>query len=195
MHDHHLSPDDIDQLLDGEDSPEDAPLWAHVQHCDACIASLAHAQELLGALQAMPDFTPSPRFADGVMRQVQVFEPWHVALARTLRPFIPAGRLAQLTAGVAALTVAGLGTAAVSWALARADMAVILAEIGVSELQAQLQAAGTDVANALVGPSAMAALASSPPATLALVLGGFLLATGLCVLGMRRLAASPLDGR
>ena len=181
MHDHHLSLDDIDQLLDGEDSPEDAPLWAHVQHCDACVAALAHAQELLGALQAMPDFTPSPRFTDSVMRQVQVFEPWHVALAHTLRPFIPAGRLAQLTAGVAALTVAGLGTAAVSWALARADMAVLLA--------------GTDVAHALVGPSTIAALASSPPATRALLMGGFLLTTGLCVLGMRRLAASPLDGR
>ena len=195
MHDHHLSPDDIDQLLDGEETLEDAPLWAHVQQCDACVTALARAQELLGALQALPEFAPSPHFADGVMGQVQVFEPWYVALAQTVRPFIPAGRLAQLAASVVALTVAGLGTAAMSWALARADMAVFLAAIGMSELRAQLQAAGADIADALVGPSALAALSSSPAGTRALLLGGFLVTSGLCVLGMRRLAAAPHDER
>jgi hypothetical protein len=44
-----------------------------------CRTELEAQQRLVGSLEKLPHFTTSPLFAYRVMREVQVFEPWHVA--------------------------------------------------------------------------------------------------------------------
>jgi hypothetical protein len=132
MQDRHLRPDEIELLLDGEEGFGVAPLRAHVRQCASCDAELDKARELMVALDSLPDFAPSPAFADRVMSQVQVFEPWHAA-ARSTRPSSSslATRPARMAAGAGvAVSAAGLLAAAGTWAVARADIALLMTQMG-----------------------------------------------------------------
>ena len=99
MQDRHLRPDEIELLLDGEEGFGVAPLWAHVGSCASCEHSLDVARELMVALDTLPDFAPSAAFADRVMSQVQVFEPWHAAAWHAIQPYVPATRPARMAVG------------------------------------------------------------------------------------------------
>ena len=96
MEHRHLLPDEIDQLLDGEAGFGVAPLQAHVESCAACRAELAEARQVVSALERLPHLATSPLFADRVMSQVQVFEPWHVAALDSVKQWVPASRSARL---------------------------------------------------------------------------------------------------
>lgn len=190
MSDRHLRPDEIELLLDGEEGFGVAPLRAHAQSCLVCRTELAQARELMVALDSLPDFAPSASFSDKVMSQVQVFEPWHAAAARTVAQVVPASRPARIAAGFGAAITAGLATAGTTWAIARADMAVVLTQLGLERFREQVVAAGNDVLYTVVGQPGLDALRGSSPEVMALALGGFVAAAGMGVVGIRALATA-----
>lgn len=193
MTDRHLRPDEIELLLDGEEGFGVAPLRAHVRSCLECQTELESARELMIALDSLPDFAPSLAFADRVMSQVQVFEPWHAAATRTVGQLVPATRPARIAAGFGAAVTAGLATAGVTWAVARADLAVFAASLGLERFREQLVAAGSDVVSTVIGQPGLEALRGSSPEVMALALGGFVAAAGMGVVGIRALATSRLN--
>lgn len=191
----HLRTDEIELLLDGEEGFGVAPLRAHVRQCASCDAELDKARELMVLLDTLPDFSPSPAFADRVMSQVQVFEPWHAAAMNSARQFIPATRTARIAASIGAAISAGLLTAAGTWAVARADIALLATQLGLESFRDRVGAAATDVTSTLLGQSGLQALQTSTPETMALLTGGFVAMAGLGVLGIRALATSSRRAR
>lgn len=195
MHDRHLRPDEFELLLDGEEGFGVAPLRSHVRSCLACQTELESARELLVALDTLPDFAPSAGFADRVMSQVQVFEPWHAAATRTVGQYVPASRPARIAAGFGAAATAGLGTAAVTWALARADMGLILAQLGLERFREQVSAAGSDLVSTVLGQPGLDTLRGATPEVAALAVGGFVAVAGVGVVGLRVLASASRRSR
>lgn len=178
MQERHLRPDEIELLLDGEEGFGVAPLRAHVRHCAFCESELDQARELMVALDTLPDFAPSPAFADRVMSQVQVFEPWHAAAMNTAQQFVPASRPARVAAGAGVAVSAGLITAAGTWAVARADIALLMTQIGLENVRTQVSAATSDLVSTVLGQPGLAAMQSSTPEMMALIMGGFVAVTG-----------------
>ena len=189
MHDRHLRSDEIELLLDGEEGFGVAPLRAHVRMCASCHAEYAEARELMITLDTLPDFAPSPAFADRVMSQVQVFEPWHAAALTTARQFVPASRPARIAAGVGASVSAGVLTAAATWAVARADIAVLLASVGLARVQEQFTAAVSDVMSTILGQPGLDTLRQGTPEIVAMAVGGFVAVVGVGVVGLRSLVS------
>lgn len=188
MQERHLRPDEIELLLDGEEGFGVAPLRAHVRQCASCDAELDKARELMVALDTLPDFAPSTNFADRVMSQVQVFEPWHAAAMNTAQQFVPATHGARVAAGAGVAVSAGLITAVGTWAVARADMALLMTQMGLERVREQFSAATSDLVSTVLGQPGLAALQNSTPEMLALIMGGFVAVAGLGVVGLRSLA-------
>lgn len=195
MHDRHLRPDEIELLLDGEEGFGVAPLRAHVRSCITCGQELERARELMVALDMLPDFAPSVNFSDRVMSQVQVFEPWHAALARSVEQLVPATRPARIVAGVMAATMAGLTTAGFSWAVARADMALILTQLGAEGVRGQIVAATSDLATTVLGEPGLSAIRTGTPVLAAAAIGGFVALVGMGVVGLRAIATASHRSR
>ena len=188
MHDRHLRSDEIELLLDEEEGFGVAPLRAHVKSCISCHQELESARTLMMALDALPDFAPSANFSDRVMSQVQVFEPWHAAATRTVGQFVPATKTARIAAGFGAAMTAGLATAAVTWGVARADMAFILTRLGAQGIRDQVVAAASDVASTVLGRPGIAAMQHGTPELAAIAAGSFVALVGMGVVGLRALA-------
>ena len=125
----HLLPEEIDLLVDGEAGFGVAPLRAHVRDCAECAFELEAARALATELDLLPHHAPAPRFADRVMAQVPVFEPWHVALGDAVRRLVPQSTPARILAAAGGLTfavtlvaaAAGLRAAAVTAGRQRAE--------------------------------------------------------------------------
>jgi hypothetical protein len=190
VHDRHLRPDEIELLLDGEEGFGVTPLRAHVRQCASCDAELERARELMVALDALPDFAPSAGFADRVMSQVQVFEPWHAAALSGARRFVPATRPARIAAGVGAALSAGVLATGATWAVARADIALLLAQVGLERFRDQLSAASSDVVATVLGQPGLQAMQQGSPEVAAVAVGGFVAVVGLGVVGLRALAGA-----
>ena len=189
MHDRHLRSDEIELLLDGEEGFGVAPLRAHVRMCASCQSEYAQARELMIALDTLPDFAPSTVFADRVMSQVQVFEPWHAAALTSVRKFVPESRPARVAASIGASVSAGVLTAVATWAVARADFAVLLASVGLSRLQEQFSAAVSDLASTIVGQPGLDAFRNGTPEIAAVAVGGFVAVVSMGVVGLRSLVS------
>ncbi|MEQ1693489.1 MAG: hypothetical protein ABMA00_19525 [Gemmatimonas sp.] len=195
MQERHLRPDEIELLLDGEEGFGVAPLRAHVRQCASCDAELDKARELMMALDTLPDFAPSPAFADRVMSQVQVFEPWHAAALNSARQFVPETRPGRLAAGAGVAISGGLITAAGTWALARADMAIFMTQLGLEQFGERVSAATSDLTTTLLGQPGLEAIQSSTPEMIALFMGVFVAVSGLGVVGLRALATASRRAR
>jgi len=167
----------------------------HLAGCPACQRALADAQQVVVALESLADLPPSASFADRVMAEVHVFEPWHAALTRTVSPWIPTTATGRLAAGVA-VTVTGAATTAGSlWLLARADMAVLLAGAGLSEVRTHLLGIGHDLLRLIAGPSGGAPAVTASPTLLGAAVGSTVLAATLSLLVLWRLAGRTSDTR
>lgn len=122
MHHRHLLPQELDLLVDGDAGFGQAPLKAHVEACRECSTRLAELQAIAGQLDALPHFAPRHGFADRVMANVQVIEPWHVALAESARRLVPESTgmrvLAATGAGIVATSISG----AALWMAFRANL-------------------------------------------------------------------------
>ena len=152
MEQRHLLPDEIDQLLDGEAGFGVAPLVAHVEACAKCRAELAEARQVVSALEHLPHLAPSPRFADRVMAQAQVFEPWHVSVLDTVKPWIPASRPARALAVAATSVFALVISITAVWMAVRLDAFLFFLDLaGQRARRAVFDAAGDVIASTFGG--------------------------------------------
>lgn len=188
--DRHLRSDEIDLLLDTEVGFGVQPLRAHLRECTACQEEMERAQMVLLVLEDLPHFTPSTAFTDRVMQQVQVFEPWHVAARNSVLRFVPASRPARVAAGLGMVASAGVMTSAAVWGVNRADFGLLLAAVGLDEAQTASRAALADLTLAVVGQPGLDALAQGGPLVAVSALGGFVVAAGAMVVGLRALTTT-----
>ena len=186
MEHRHLLPDEIDQLLDGEAGFGVAPLIAHIEACPACRAELAEARQVVNALERLPHFGVSPTFADRVMSQVQVFEPWHVAARDAVRQLVPQSSPARVFAAAGGLTFATLFSLAAVWVIARVDVLAMISGLALERSQESAQGALGAFARSLMGDGAPAVGAG----VLALALAAFVITVVGATAGLRAVTAS-----
>ena len=189
MEHRHLLPDEIDQLLDGEAGFGVAPLQAHVDACPTCRAELAEARQVVSALERLPHFAPSPLFADRVMSQVQVFEPWHVTALDSVRRWVPASRSARLI-GIGATSVFAMLISAVAvWTAVRLDAFLFFFDLAGQRVRAGLfDALGSAIANTFGDAAVDALRAGGVPAVVGIT--GFLAFVVLAAVGLRAVFAT-----
>ena len=185
----HLLPEEIDQLLDGEVGFGTTPLKQHVRTCAECRAELDSARVLVSQLEQLPHFTLSPRFTDEVMQRVHVFVPWHVALADSVRAFIPQQRRWRAAAWAGVASVATVMLLASLWLVTRLDAALFVVELGLDRVRAAGAWALSNVVVALFGDTAAHALSSSGAAGLAVALLVAIL-TALLAVGALRMVVT-----
>ncbi len=184
MHHRHLLPNEIDLLVDGDAGFGLAPLRAHVESCDDCRAQVEAVRAVTRQLDALPHFTPRLGFADRVLRDVQIIEPWHVALVENAARLVPQSTpmrvIALAGAGIAATTISG----GALWLAFRADLAAWSYGVAIESGREGFVAAATEVAAAALSA------AGTGIATLGLATA-VLTATAVgAIFGFRRLAAA-----
>lgn len=189
MEHRHLLPDEIDQLLDGEAGFGVAPLQAHVDACAACRAELAEARQVVSALERLPHLAPFPLFADRVMAQVQVFEPWHVTALDSIKRWVPASRSARLV-GIGATSVfALLISVAAVWTAVRLDAFLFFFDLAGQRARAALfDAVGSAIANTFGDAAVDALRTGGMPAVVGIT--GFLALVVLAAVGLRAVLAT-----
>lgn len=180
----HLLPNEIDLLVDGDAGFGVAPLRAHVDACDECRVQVEAVRAVASRLDAIPHFSPRLGFADRVMTNVQVIEPWHVALTETAARLIPESApmrvLALAGAAIATMTISGSAL----WLAFRADLAVWSYGVVLERGREGFVAALADVIAAAL------AATGTGVATLGLVSAVLAGTTIGAVFGFRRLAAA-----
>jgi hypothetical protein len=195
MNHRHLLPNEIDLLLDGEVGFGVAPLRAHVDECEDCQARLARSRRVVDALEDLQHFAPSPRFSERVMAQVQIVEPWHVAVLDTARRFVPRSApmrgLMTATASAVALAL----TSGAVWLALHADLAVYSFNLAAGRARTVLMDSAASVIGTAFGQSGLDALRSSGLRGLALGAGVMVVAVGGAAFGLRALASSPTRSR
>ena len=115
MQHRHLLPNEIDLLLDGEIGFNVTPLRTHADDCPDCEARLARARVIVDRLEHLPHFVPNARFADRVIQQVHIMEPWHVAALDAARRLIPRSRSMRVLMGATASAAAVLISGSAVW--------------------------------------------------------------------------------
>ena len=190
MQHRHLLPNEIDLLLDGEVGFGVAPLRAHVDECPECRARLDEARVVADALERLPHFAPRVAFADRVMSQVQVIEPWHVAALDTARRFVPESRplriLAVAGAGIASVTV----SASAVWIAFSTDLTFQSASFVAGRARQALLHGAAQVVETALGSGAADAIRSSGPVALAVGAFAMVTAVGAAAFGFRALATT-----
>jgi hypothetical protein len=180
----HLLPEEIDLLIDGEAGFGVAPLRAHVKDCPDCSAELETARAVALELDLLPHLAPAPLFADRVMTQVQVFEPWHVAARDALGRLVPQSTPARALAAAGGLTFATVFSLATLWVVARVDLLALLTGAALDRSQASAREGLAAFARALLGESAPAG-----GSVLLLAIAAFVLAVVGATAGLRAVAA------
>jgi hypothetical protein len=186
----HLLPNEIDLLVDGEAGFGVAPLRAHLDECDECRERFEDAFFVVQVLEEVPHFAPDARLADRVMAQIPVFVPAHVAARDSVRRWLPQAGPARMAAAVVGTSVAGLLTMAMVWLATRGDSAIFVTEMLGNRARGMIVAAMRDLAVALLGPSALAALEATGALGASLLVLGFVLTAAGTIAGIRRLATA-----
>lgn len=181
----HLLPDEIDQLLDGEVGFETAPLKAHVRSCDLCRGELESARVLVRELEHLPRLRPSLGFSDRVLSRVQLFVPWHVALADWARSLVPRSKGWRIAATAGLATTGLLVTVVSVWALTRLDAVLFVAEMIWDRLRTGAMGMLSGAVGSLFGEGAAEAFRASGAVGVALLFGALGL-TGLVAVGTMR---------
>jgi hypothetical protein len=190
MQHRHLLPNEIDLLLDGEIGFGVAPLRAHVEGCADCRARLADAKVVTSALDNLPRFAPKPAFANRVLAQVQIVEPWHVALTTSATRLVPkSGPMRVVMAASAAAVAVGISSAAV-WLSFRTDVAMYLAGLANDRIRVAATTGLGSFARTVFGPGAVDALATQGPVAVGVGVGVVLVAAGSAAAGLRALTAA-----
>ncbi len=184
--DRHLLPEEIDLLIDGEAGFGVAPLKAHARQCAECQAELETARLVAGELDLLPHFSPAPLFADRVMQQVQVFEPWHVAVGDAVRRLVPQSTPARVLAAAGGLTFATVFSLMAVWVLARVDLLALVSGLALERSQQTAQGALGSFARTLMGEGAPAVGAG----VVAMAIAVFVLTALGATAGLRAVTAS-----
>jgi hypothetical protein len=190
MNHRHLLPNEIDLLVDGEAGFGVAPLRAHILECDECRERLDEARVVVDALESLPHFAPDFRLADRVMAHVPVFVPAHVAARDTVRRWLPRSAAARVAVVAMGTTVAGAFTLAMIWLATRGDAVLFMGGLVSDRVRAAVAGGARELALALLGESALAALQMTGALGVSLLLLGFLLTALGTIVGIRRLATA-----
>lgn len=182
----HLTPQEFDLLVDGEEGFGMAPLASHIGQCVTCRTELEAQRHLVASIEKLPHFTPSPLFAYRVMRQVQVFEPWHVAAVNSVQRLIPRSRPARVLAAGTAGVVATTLTAGTVWIASRLDAVAFLAGVALERMRGLGTQTVTSVTSAILGQAG----ASSGEAGMLMAATGFVAAVAISAFGLRAIAAA-----
>jgi hypothetical protein len=123
------------------------------------------------------------------MAQVQVFEPWHVALVDTFRRLVPASTpvRALVAGGAAAMAVTITGIAI--WASLRADLVAYAFRLALARAETAVVTSGGSLVSDLFGEAALEALRNGGTATVALGAAILLTALAAAAYGLRQLLA------
>ncbi len=199
MQHRHLLPDEIDQLLDGETGFGIAPLEAHVRECEQCRAELESERRLVDAVESLPRLTPSPLFADRVMTQVHVYEPWDVAVrdaaAGWVQRLVPQSQPLRILAGASALTVGLALSVACVWLGAHIEGVFFFGSLARARVRDSLIEQLGVVVSALFGTRAVDALGAAPPLMLLAFVGVFAMLVFLAGLAVRSVVSTSRRGR
>ena len=190
MQQRHLLPNEIDLLLDGDAGFGLAPLKAHVRTCAECQAEFQAARHVVALLDDMPHWAPAPGFANRVMADVQLFEPWHVALRDSLLSLVPSSRPARLVAGLGAFATALVVSIGAVALLGRLDLLVFGGQYLAERTRGLAIDALGGAVTAVFGDLAAAALARSSTAAVALAAFAFLGSLILAALLLRALTVA-----
>lgn len=186
----HLLPDEIDLLVDGDVGFGVAPLRAHARQCAECRARIDEALEIVKALEEMPHLAPSSLFADRVMSQVQVFQPWHVAARDTVSRFVPRSLPARIAAGaIGAVAASVLGVVSI-WIGSRLGMLTFLSGTAFQRGREIAHAIAEGVIGAAFGPVALGVFRAMGEAGLIVSTIALLIGATAAVYGVRRLATA-----
>lgn len=183
----HLLPDELDLLLDGETGFGVSQLTAHLRDCVQCSDELAALRGFVMDIETLPEMTPRVGFADRVMHEVHVFEPWQVAVRTSVAGWVPSSPVARIAAGSALTGAATLVTGAAAWGWAHRDATVFVGGLVTERAREGLFTSLTAAAQSLVGPLG-ASLGSGLP-LLGLAGATLLTGAGLGFLGLRAVAA------
>ena len=183
----HLLPDELDLLLDGETGFGVQQLTAHLRDCAQCREELAALRLFVMDIETLPELTPTLGFADRVMHEVHVFEPWHVAIRTSVAGWMPASPVMRIAAGTALTSAATLVTGAAAWGWAHRDTTVFVGGLVTERARVGLFESLTATAQALVGPLGTTFGSGLP--LLAVAGATLLTGAGLGFLGLRAVAA------
>ncbi|NUQ93576.1 MAG: hypothetical protein HOQ11_04490 [Gemmatimonadaceae bacterium] len=176
--------------MDGDVGFGVAPLRAHVRQCPECQARVDEARVIVDALEELPHFAPSSVFAERVMQQVHVFEPWHVAARNSVRRLVPhstPARIAAAVMGVAATTVLAVASL---WIGMRLDMLTVFSGTAIQRGREIVASAIEGVVGAAFGPAALAVVRAMGAAGLLVATIILAVAATGAVIGVRRLATA-----
>lgn len=190
MNHRHLLPNEIDLLVDGEAGFGVAPLRAHIQECPECRERLEDARIVVEALEALPHFAPDSRLADRVMAQVPVFVPAHVAARDSVRRWLPQSAAARIAALAVAGSTAFALTIGMVWLALQGDLVVFITGLLGDRVRLAVVNAARDLAVALLGDAALAALQGLGAIGASLLFLAFLVAAVGTIAGIRRLAVA-----
>jgi hypothetical protein len=195
MNHRHLLPNEIDLLLDGEVGFGVAPLQAHVDSCEDCQARLERARRVVDVLEELPHFAPKPRFADRVMAEVQVIEPWHVAALDAVQRLVPQSTSVRAIMGATASAVALLLTSAAVWVAMHANLAVSSFDLAAERARTAIIDGISSLIGTAFGQGGLDAVRTGGLRGLALGAGVMVVAVGGATFGFRALASSSRRSR
>lgn len=90
---YHPTAERLGDLVEGILDPEDAVVVeSHVLGCAQCQAEAEDLRSLFGALARLGHFSPSAGFANRIMLEVRLPDPWYVRAGQALQTFIPRTR-------------------------------------------------------------------------------------------------------
>lgn len=188
MNHRHLLPNEIDLLVDGEAGFGVAPLRDHLDECAECRLRYEEQLFVVEALEAVPHFAADTRLADRVMAHVPIFVPAHVAARDSVARWIPRAGAAR-AAGLALLaSTAALFTVGMVWLATQGDAAVFITGLLGDRMRSAVLGAARDLAVALLGEQALAAIRMTGAVGIGLLLAGFVITAFGTVAGIRRLA-------
>lgn len=186
----HLLPEEIDLLLDGEEGFGVAPLRNHLAECPTCQTEYRALAAIVGGLESLPLLAPSPAFGDQVLQQVQVFEPWHVALRDTVKRWMPQSGVGRVFAGTTGGVMAVALTFATVWLGQRADAVLFLANLVLQRTRDGLMDLAHSVALSLFGSSAASALLNGGAVAMLAATGAMVAAVLAVAFGVKSLATA-----
>jgi len=191
----HLLPEEIDLLLDGEEGFGVNPLKAHLAQCAGCRAEYEAQREVALALEGLPHIAPSFRFADKVMANVQVFEPWHVSLRDSIRRALPTTQVGRTlvfgTGGVMAVSM----TLLTVWLAHRADAVLFLGALVGQRLREFVAGGVHDAVVATVGQGAATTVSSNGLVGVGIALSALAVAILGTAFGLKTLASAARSWR
>jgi hypothetical protein len=185
----HLTPDDLEQWVDGL---LPTPREAHLRDCPECQALADAERVLVLRLQAVPLFNPAPGFSERVMNRVNIPVTSLAGAWRFWHTRVFANPISVGAAAAAAVLLGGSLAASAAWAAAHQDTIIGVGPWLLSQGQQTWQQGMSMASGALEQQSWYAPLrAALTPARIVLVGAAALALYGAGVVALRRLLALP----